>query len=34
MNYMDYVKALVDFIMKLIAFFKKTANGDSQDGEE
>ncbi len=31
MNYIDYVKALVDFIMKLVAFFKKSANDGTED---
>lgn len=31
MEYMDYIKALIDFIMKLIAFFKQS---DNTEGEE
>lgn len=26
MGYMDYIKALIDFLMKLISFFKQDEN--------
>lgn len=26
MGYMDYIKALIDFLMKLISFFKQNEN--------
>ncbi len=31
MTYMDYIKALIDFIMKLVSFFK---NSDNTEVEE
>ncbi len=35
MTPMDYIKALIDFIMKLIAFFKKTdSTEEEKDLEE
>lgn len=34
MTYMDYIKALVDFIMKLISFFKKNDNIEGDENEE
>ena len=30
MSYMDYVKALIDFIMNLISLFKKSDNTESE----
>lgn len=33
-NFMDYVQLIVDFIMKLIAFFKKTDNTEDTTTEE
>lgn len=33
-NFMDYVQLIVDFIMKLIAFFKKTDNTEDTTNEE
>lgn len=30
MDYMDYIKALIDFIMKLVAFFKKSENTEAE----
>ena len=29
MNYMDYIKALVNFIMKLVSFFKNSDNTET-----
>ncbi len=31
MTYIDYIKALVDFIMKLVAFFKNTTNDGTEN---
>lgn len=31
MSYVDYIKALVDFIMKLISFFKQSDNTESEE---
>ncbi len=31
MGYMDYIKLIVDFIMKLIAFFKSSDNTETEE---
>lgn len=31
MSYMDYIKALIDFIMNLISIFKKSDNTESEE---
>lgn len=31
MGYIDYIKLIVDFIMKLIAFFKSSDNTETED---
>ncbi len=33
MDWMDYFKALIDFIMKLVSFFKSSENTETEDGE-
>lgn len=33
MDYMYYVKALIDFIMKLVALFKKSDNTETDTSE-
>lgn len=33
MGYMDYIKALIDFIMNLISFFKKSDNTEAEEKE-
>lgn len=34
MGYMDYIKALINFIMNLIAFFKNKENTEPEEGTE
>lgn len=34
MTYMDYIKALIDFIMKLVAFFKNSDNTEVEEIDE
>lgn len=31
MGYMDYIKVLIDFIMKIISFFKKSDNTETEE---
>ena len=31
MTYMDYIKALINFIMNLISFFKKSENTETEE---
>ncbi len=31
---MDYIKALIDFIMKLVSFFKNSDNTEVEETEE
>lgn len=32
MSYMDYIKALINFIMNLISFFKNSDNTEKEEG--
>ena len=34
MDYMYYIKLLIDFIMKLVAFFKKSDNTEADNAED
>lgn len=34
MSYIDYIKALINFIMNLIAFFKNSDNTESEEDTE
>ena len=31
MSYMDYIKALIDFIMKIVALFKNSDNTETEE---
>ena len=31
MGYMDYIRALIDFIMKLVSFFKQSDNTEYEE---
>ena len=33
-DYMSYFKVLIDFIMKLLAFFKKSDNTETENSED
>ncbi len=33
MTYMDYIKALINFIMNLISFFKQSDNTEAEENE-
>ena len=34
MSYMDYIKILIDFIMKLVSFFKNSDNTENEEAEK
>lgn len=33
MSYLDYIKILVDFIMNIISFFKKSDNTETEEAQ-
>lgn len=34
MSYLDYIKALINFIMNLISFFKQSDNTESEETDK